>query len=78
MDEKIYEYLHTIIAGRAHPNSGRDHAARLAYLQCLYMLEYAHQGNLEALKWYDHGERPPEMSKISGEIIKALFNNIKP
>lgn len=41
MTEKMYKYLHEIIAGRAHPNSGRDHTARMAYVSCLQMLEYA-------------------------------------
>ena len=56
MTKEAYEYLHKIIAGRAHPDSGRDRSAQMAYTSCLWMLEYAHDGNIKALKNFDYGE----------------------
>lgn len=75
MTEEMYQYLHEIIAGRAHPNSGRDHSSRMAYTSCMYMLEYAHDGNLEALKNYDYGERAPH-PELAGQIVKAMFKEV--
>ncbi len=72
MTEEMYQYLHELIAGRAHPNSGRDHSARMAYVSCLWMLEYAHDGNIEELKNYDYGERVPH-PELAGQMIKAMF-----
>lgn len=69
MNEEIYQYLLKIIAARANPENGRDSAARMAYCSCMWMLEYAHNGDWEALRNFDYGERPA----LSGQMIKMMF-----
>lgn len=68
MSEEMYQYLYGIIASRANPNSGRDSSARMAYVACLWMLEYAHDENWEGLQYYDYD------SVLAGEILKQMFS----
>ena len=75
MSEEMYQYLHALLASRANPNSGRECANRMAYVSCMWMLEYAHDENWDALKNYDYDNVLAKQDKaLAGQILKQMFS----